>query len=44
MYIPQRYLRQMGYDQGAISITRDSRTRLACDTEARFIVRGQDMI
>lgn len=34
----------MVYDQGAVSITGYNRSCLACDAEARFIRRGQDMI
>lgn len=41
---PLEVLRQMGYDQGAMIVTKDSRSRLARDVEARFIETGQDTI
>lgn len=44
LYSPQRVLRQMGYDQGAVSITKDSRSPSLRDMKARFIEKDQDMI
>lgn len=34
----------MGYDQGVVTTTWDSGSRLARDADARFIRRGQDKI
>lgn len=44
LYSSQRVLRYLGYDQRAMSITRDSRYSLASAVEAQFVGNERDSI